>query len=145
MRAKNVPADYLRKLAEGLGMRVNIGTQKGSFVNFTLKPDISDVYRSYSPNPTEIDWSIFPDVPGWKWRKSNAICYHGHYHFLELLFEDYPDAVVESSRYGAVKYTSENFEEEAEQYGENRLGNPGNIYYPIKRRECCGCENSDIN
>jgi len=145
MRAKNVSADYLKGLAERLGLQVNIGTQRGSFINFTLRLDSDETYRSFSPNPVEIIWTMPPAAAGWKWRKTNAVCFHGHYHFLELLFEDHPNAVVESGRYGHVKYTAEDFVEKAQEYGERRLGNTNNIYYGIRRRDCCWCEHDLIN
>lgn len=145
MRAKNVPAEYLKGLAERLGIVANIGTQKGSFINFTLRLDAEKKYQSYSPNPMEIMWSNPPQGIGWKWRKTNAVCFHGHFDFIELLFEDYPDAVIESGRYGHVKYTAEDFVEKAGEYGNRRLGNERNIYWPIKRRDCCWCEHNLID
>jgi hypothetical protein len=98
MICKGVTKGELEAIAEEVGVKlqeVQEGGIRVPFVRFTLRP-IEGRYQRVdqlnSPGPA---------------RRVNAVCYHGHRAFLDLLFERFPAARVETAvaRYdGASSY-----------------------------------------
>lgn len=154
MYAYNVSRDTLLAVARACEFDINADTD-GNRVKFTLRlpregfseshPQSPLRFTSLKPSPKEIEWVagkpfIADGIEAWKWRKSRAVCFHGHYEFLEELFKWAPEARVISSYYGKVEYTRETFEEAANAYGDTRMGTGSNIYRVFRLRDCCNCE-----
>lgn len=89
MVCKGVQVSELEAVAAQVGVRLN-GLQAsesrkwGAVVRFTLRP-IEGKFQRYNQLHYE------------RTRKVNAVCYHGHCAFLDLLFDRFPAARVESA------------------------------------------------
>lgn len=72
-------------------------------------------------------------------RRGGAVCYHGHYEWLTQLARIAPSTIVETGRFGAVRYDLSNgsWREKADEYGNNIVGPP---VFPYAMREKCDCE-----
>jgi hypothetical protein len=142
MYATGVTYNQLREIAEDLGIGID-GEQDGNRARFTLKVNREQPlkFRKFNPRPAHIQWdggSAYGSC--WTWYKANAICFHGHWDFIEAVLETYPNAKISSSRFGKVNYTAESFVETATAYGDTPLGPEGNIYHDFQMRDCCQCE-----
>lgn len=139
MYAKDVTSRDLMDAAERAGVLVTYD-DLGNRIRFTLKLDRSTMkFQKLSPF-----LSHAADSVGWRMRKTGSVCFHGHYRFLYELFGINADAVVESSLYGKVRYTADDFEEKAAEYGMQSLGRPGNVYENWQIRETCDCAENGV-
>jgi len=139
MYARNVSVSELQEIAALVPCEISADTA-GNRVRFTLRP-MGDNFRKWNPSPMDLEWCAGSAiVSDWKFRRANAVCFHGHYKFLEMLFDRNPAAIVDSSRYGKVRYTADNFKSAADDYGDTPLGTGTNIYAGFKLRDCCYCE-----
>jgi hypothetical protein len=142
MYAYGVSFNQLSEIAAEIGVGIQ-GDTDGNRVRFTLKPSADQPlkFRKFNPNPEMVEWTENGAYGhGWTWRKANAVCFHGHWDFIEAVLESYPEAEISSSRYGKVRYNAENFIQLATEYGNQRMGKPGNIYHGFQIRDCCRCE-----
>jgi hypothetical protein len=126
MTCKAVAASELEKVAAEVGVKLSVGTAQvsrkwGVIVRFTLRP-LGEKFR-------RVD-QLHHERP----RRVNAVCYHGHCAFFDLLFERFPTAVVESWQ---VKYAG------AEDYADKRDAADvweGNDYYGrVRYSTQCRC------
>ena len=88
MVCKGVSLSELEAIAAQVGVRLNQAREGGvrvPFVRFTLRP-IGEGYQ-------RVDLLHYE-----KARRVNAVCYHGHCAFFDLLFDRFPAATVESAR-----------------------------------------------
>lgn len=135
MRAYNVTKDDLEQIADELNIGIVFGdgykaiTDKGrSYFTFNLK------YKPFPDDPTK-----YRKVSkGWSGeRRTGAVCFHGHFDFIYLVFRRYPNARIRSSRYGEMDYTSmESFQEQAVELAHTNIGAP---ICPISMIESCDC------
>lgn len=135
MYAYNVPIDTLTKIADRLGLYIDADIEQapatmGKRVRFTLRWDST----AYPDDPTRYRHTS----PSWhgKNRKTNKACFHAHYDFLWEVFEAEPKTVLESSYYGRVRYTAENFKKKAQEYGLTQVGPQ---IFPVSLMNCCEC------
>lgn len=88
MTCNGVSLADLEKIAAQVGVKLSNAaekvTKRGVSCRFVLRP-IGESLRRVS--------SLYHDTP----RKVNAVCYHGHCQFFDLLFDRFPSAVVVSS------------------------------------------------
>jgi hypothetical protein len=66
---------------------------------------------------------------GYSGRRLTNACWHAHGHFIDKLFELYPDAVIYSLK---NKYTKANWQWQDK--------NIGSLYQPLYFSEACNCE-----
>jgi hypothetical protein len=118
MYARNVTAQQLKEIAEDWGF-VAQTNEEALRVKFTLR-NKSDQYHVVT------DRAVF----------RGKVCYHGHYEFLETLFATYPDAIVDANWYKRVRYTSDNFEDLAEEVGDVVVRQ----FDQLRARDRCNCE-----
>lgn len=142
MYAKNIPLEEFRLVAELVGINVDYERKSNNIIRFTLKinKEFPDLYRKLSPQPQDISWADeYPKPSSWKWRKANGVCFHGHWAFINLLLQRNSEhAVIDSL--SRIRYTVATFEEKAREFGDSRMGQPGNIYHEFKIRDLCNCE-----
>ena len=87
MVCKGVSLSELEAIAAEVGVRLNQAREGGMrvpFVRFTLRP-IGEGYRRVN----------FLQSEG---QRVNAVCYHGHCAFFDLLFDRFAAATVESAK-----------------------------------------------
>lgn len=88
MTCSGVPLAALQSIAERVGVNLSNAaekvTKRGVSCRFVLRP-IGESLRRVS--------DLYHDKP----RRVNAVCYHGHCQFFDLLFQEHPQAVVVSS------------------------------------------------
>lgn len=125
MYAKGVTADQLKEIGRLCNFEVNT-EDEGSRVKFTLR------------NNSEHYHVISRSLWGSDRKYRTKVCYHGHWEFFELLFEEYPDAVVTSSYYGRVVYKADSWKPVALEMGSNVL----RPYDGLTLRDKCDCESN---
>ena len=123
MYAKNVTERNLIDVATSLGFVTEPETVRDNYIKFTLR-NKSDEYHALN---------------GGKTFKS-LVCFHGHYLFLDTLFDLFPRAIVDASRSGIVRYTSDNFEDEAERIGDQIVRQ----YDQLRVRDKCKCNEEEF-
>lgn len=131
MRVRGVEAGVLKVIAEDMGMRAVIGRTSGRFVSFVLRPgNQPDKFRRYSA-------SFFRLKSGER-RRVQAICYHGHYQFMDVLFTLYPTATLVSqfARYDGRA----SFLDRAEAVADRYVGAPA---APVAFGDLCKCDEAD--
>ena len=99
MTCQGVTLSELEAIAAEVGVKLHQASEGGKrvpFVRFTLRP-IGEAYRKVNFLHSE------------EGRRVNAVCYHGHCAFFDLLFERFPAALIVSS---SSKYAG--FEDYAE-------------------------------
>ena len=119
MIARGVTREQLEQAAANVGVDVSRRLRpEGRGFRFTLSL-IGERYRRKSHTG----------------RRIAAVCYHGHYAFMEALFQQVPTAVIVSSmmRYDGV----EDFWYNAAHAGSR---NVGSIAVPMSYDEACYCE-----
>lgn len=142
MYAKGCNVYDLAEAAARAGVKVDY-EDLNNRIRFTLKLAEDKKFQKLRPSAT-MSSVKYMQVDEWKMRKTGNVCFHGHYRFLYELFNINPNAVVDSSLYGKVRYTADDFEEKAREYGMQPLGPHGNIYHVWQLRETCDCAENGI-
>lgn len=155
MYAYNVTERDLNRAAETAGVRVTKCEHDASRdrLIFRLGRNLNtpERFRSLSPQ------FVIHDTPesvlqtthhthhgGTKWRRTANLCYHGVWWFLLYLYEQAPEAVIETNWYGHIKYTKDTWMEVAAELGKRPLGPVGNIYHHLSVKDKCNCERVKI-
>lgn len=117
-----VPLDNLRAFADAAGIVLYNVRGKGKGYAFVLRPAKgSDAFRATSEF-------------GGRSRKKWAVCYHGHYAFMRMMFEAFPDAKLRSAM---AKFDGlADFNACAGMVG---LKNVGSRVYPVRFEDSCKC------
>ena len=96
----------------------------------SLRPK-TEQYRKYGMHSYYVGWASKP-------RRVWAICYHGHYHFMRVLFELNKKTRIRSSHASF---------DTIEQLRSTDLAwkNIGSQIYPVYWEDSCMCESNDID
>jgi hypothetical protein len=143
MYAYNVTLEALQKSADRAGVKLEATEEPNrKRVRFTLKlaPDKKFQKVNFTPIWGSQRFTNFGMRFDWKTRRTVSVCFHGHYVFILDVLQNNPEALIESSRFGKVKYNQDNFLTLAEEYGDKPLGPEGNIYHGFRMRDTCECE-----
>lgn len=129
--AYDLPPDLIDEIAADLGIRVEVrgrrelrgGPDRGATeYSFGLRPIYgSDEYR------------LIRDGMGGT-RRVNAVCWHGHFYFMDEVFTEDPDARIISAV--ATYNGREGFLEGAPPTGDKNIGSQ---FYPLSYRDACDC------
>lgn len=98
---------------------------RGFRVTLRVKSSKGDYHRRAANNP----------FTGKRGRRLVAACYHGHYAFMERLFDLAPEAIIRSAM--ATFKGVEDFEEKAEEVECRNVGAP---IYPTYYGDACDCD-----
>jgi hypothetical protein len=121
--AKNVTERNLIDVAHSLGFETKPETVRDNYIKFTLRNKSNRFHAVHDGRTTK-----------------SLVCFHGHYLFLDTLFDIFPNAVVDASRSGQVRYTVGNFEDEAEEIGNNIVRQ----YDQLRIRDKCNCDEEEF-
>jgi hypothetical protein len=123
MLIKGVSEAQIEAVANGLGIRAEVKPGRGRFLNVRLYPESgSDRFRRSSA-------SYFNQG-----RRVNAVCYHGHWEFMNLLYLMNDDMQVRSAM--ASYHGREDFLRNAPEVGARNIGSQA---FPIEHRDACFC------
>ena len=126
MYARNITERNLKDIAHSLKFEVECD-KRGNKIKFKLR------------NNSGRYWKISRNLWGNDRVRSDLVCYHGVYAFLHVLFDIFPDAIVEASWYGYVKYTKDTYIELADAIGDRVIRQ----YDQLTPRDQCNCEDQD--
>ena len=112
-----------------VGLILDVPTCCGKAFNTKLYLDASDKNRKYQRHG-------FTITSAGKYRRINAVCWHGYRDMMAALYELDPNARIKTSM---ADYRNKlDFEN---RYEETGYRNVGSIMEPRMYREMCGCEN----
>lgn len=121
MLVKGVPESDVLRFAAIIGVQVKITGRQGKYIRFKLFP-IGNHYRKIRRNMG-------------RERRVNEVCWHGHRRFMSLLFDQYPDATLETA---LITYQGQQgFDLNHDATGWKNIGSQ---IYPVFYREACKCE-----
>lgn len=119
MNVKGMSRSELESIASSLDVRLyNFRGEQDGSASFVLRPNDPDRWRRR----------------GHTGRRIWAVCYHGHYAFMRMVFERSPDAEIRTSM---ARYVGRaDFERKALGVGDRNIGNRWN---PLSLNNACDC------
>lgn len=121
MKVWGITEEQARQAAQETNVVLHELRKDGRALRFMLRPDSSNRWRRRGNR----DNLIF------------AVCFHGHYAFMETLLKMAPEARIKTGVVGAVDYRGlQDFYWNAEAVGDTNIGS---LFNPLTLREACDC------
>ena len=126
MKVWGIEEHILRNIARDLEVELYKVRQVGRALQFTLRPCGEKNEDGVRP------WQRRSASPFNTERTVHAVCWHGHYHFMDIAFGSGATRI----KTGWADYTPENFADKALETGYRNIGAP---VMPVQAREACFC------